>query len=101
MLNDRKKDMLLHKVAILLALVLVSYLSAVPVLLDDQGKDSKKRNKLTLSHTVLSPSPQLNSTNSTNEGVIGKVTHLKEPWEVNQGVLLIQGVEFSVNTTLK
>lgn len=94
MLNDHKKDMLFHKVAILVALVLVSYLSAVPVLLHNQGKYTKKRNKLTLSHTVLSPLPQPNSTNSTNEGVIGEETNLKEPWEVNQGLRFYDGIPF-------
>lgn len=95
MVNDHKQDMLIHKVLILLALVLVSYLSAVPVLLHGQRKSNKEENLLGSTQTVLTSSTS-NSTNFTNHNDHTEEQdglHLKEPWEVNQGVLQIKGVE--------
>ena len=88
MVNYHKRDMLIQKVAVLLALVLVSYLSAVPVLLHDQGTITKKKNKFGLTQTILASSPLANATSSNEDDMLSEQqneTHLKEPWEVNQG----------------
>lgn len=87
MINYHKRDMLIQKVAVLLALVLVSYLSAVPVLLHDQGSITKKKNKFGITRTILASSPSPNATSSTENDIPSNQqgeTHIKEPWEVNQ-----------------
>lgn len=70
--------MLIHKLTLGLTLILIVYVSAVPVVLDNTNKDSKKKTRLPRS--VLS---------------LPKTRHLsrpKEPWEINQNLVILKGI---------
>lgn len=70
--------MLIHKLSIGLTLVLVVYVSAAPVVIEDTKKSSKK--KARVPRTVM---------------VVPRQRHTsrpKEPWEINQKIIAVKGV---------
>lgn len=72
--------MLIHKLSLGLTLILIVYVSAVPVVIDDTQKDSKKKGRLPLSVLTL---PRTR-------------TRPKEPWEINENLVLLKRVNSAV-----
>ncbi|KXJ22816.1 Zinc metalloproteinase nas-13 [Exaiptasia diaphana] len=76
--------MLIHKLSLALTLILIVYVSAVPVLIDDTQKDSKKKGRLPLSVLTLQRTR----------------TRPKEPWEINENLVLLRRVNSAVKGRL-
>lgn len=66
--------MFIHKLTLGLTLILIVYISAVPVLIDDTHKDSKKKARIarSLTKTRIPSTP-------------------KEPWEINENLAIVKG----------
>ena len=65
--------MLFHKLSLGLTLILMVYVSAAPVVIEDTKKNTKKRGRVSL------PRPRHTSKQ-------------KEPWEINEKIILVQGM---------
>lgn len=70
--------MLKHKLSLGLTLILVVYVSAAPVVIEDTKKSSKK--KARVPRTIMALPRQRHTSRP------------KEPWEINQKILALQGV---------
>ena len=76
--------MLVHKISLGLTFILAVYISALPVVIDKE-KDSKKKLRPVRSITAV-PTSVAGDTHETVDETDGK-----EPWEVNENLLRLQG----------